>query len=179
MILLDTAFPHMPAVLQSRKDDVGWWIWQVMQHGTELVEHPRRDFRRLRRLEHTGLVDVEWDDRYAVVGYRQTVNPDAAGQTYQHRWWFEPMWRVGRSAPERTGRRPAIPTWVRETVYRRDVVCQICGTTERPSLDHIIPWSKGGSDAVENLRLLCVPCNSRRGAGRFSDEYMRNGFQNG
>lgn len=179
VILLTTDFPHSPPVLQSRKDDIGWWIWQVMQHGTELVEHARKDFRRLRRLEHTGLVDVAWDERRAIASYRQTVNRDAPGQTYKHRWWYEPMWKVARTKHDRGDRRTAIPTWIRETVYRRDVVCQLCGTDERPSLDHILPWSMGGSDSVDNLRLLCIPCNSRRGAARFDDETLRNGAQSG
>lgn len=29
--------------------------------------------------------------------------------------------------------------------------------------DHIIPYSKGGGDNVENLRACCADCNSRRG----------------
>ncbi len=32
------------------------------------------------------------------------------------------------------------------------------------SLDHIYPWSLGGPDTVENLRVLCRSCNSRKGA---------------
>ena len=177
-IELNTDFPLSPPVLQSRKEDIGWWIWQVMNHGTAPAEHGRRDFRRLGRLEHTGLVDVDWGTTRATVTYRQTVNADAPG-TYRHRWWFEPMWREARERAVSRGRRSTIPAAVRAFVYRRDVVCQLCGTTERPSLDHIIPWSQGGTDAVDNLRLLCIPCNSRRGAARFDDETLRNGAQSG
>lgn len=70
--------------------------------------------------------------------------------------------------------RPAIPLRVRWEVLARDENrCVICGATERLSLDHVIPFSKGGPDTVENLRVLCRYCNSRRGAGRFTDEELR------
>jgi hypothetical protein len=65
---------------------------------------------------------------------------------------------------ERTRRRE-IPMAVRRTVFERDGrTCRFCGATQRPELDHIQPWSHGGPDTVENLRVLCKPCNIRRGA---------------
>ena len=66
-------------------------------------------------------------------------------------------------------RRRAIPTAIRRAVLRRDGdTCQLCGasTTGRPTdLDHIIPWSHGGPDTIENLRLTHASCNRSRGAG--------------
>lgn len=41
--------------------------------------------------------------------------------------------------------------------------CAICGRTDSPSIDHVVPISKGGSDGVDNLRVLCTSCNSRKG----------------
>lgn len=32
-----------------------------------------------------------------------------------------------------------------------------------PSLEHIIPVSRGGANSLENLRLACLSCNLRRG----------------
>ena len=34
----------------------------------------------------------------------------------------------------------------------------------RATRDHIFPRSLGGSDDLDNLRLLCRPCNSKKGA---------------
>ena len=52
---------------------------------------------------------------------------------------------------------------VREAVMKRDnYQCVACGARDDLSLDHIIPYRDNGPDTVENLRVLCMPCNNRR-----------------
>lgn len=63
----------------------------------------------------------------------------------------------------------------REAIYERDnYTCWLCNepcntqadkqrSAKAPTLDHIKPRSKGGTDDAGNLRTACRSCNSRRG----------------
>jgi len=53
--------------------------------------------------------------------------------------------------------------------------CMCCGAVKKISFDHIIPISKGGKDVIDNLQLLCVPCNSSK--ARKTIDYRPNGFE--
>lgn len=48
-------------------------------------------------------------------------------------------------------------------IERDGYQCSECGDTEDLTIDHIIPISKGGSDDLDNLRLLCRGHNSSKG----------------
>lgn len=67
--------------------------------------------------------------------------------------------------PRVTRRGPRNINWrLRAQVLMRDGArCQLCGAEARSGallhVDHIIPWSKGGSTTLENLRVLCSMCN--------------------
>lgn len=62
-------------------------------------------------------------------------------------------------------RREVIPEHVRHAVWRRDQGrCVQCGSQDRLEIDHIVPFSRGGSNTERNLQLLCERCNRSKGA---------------
>lgn len=61
--------------------------------------------------------------------------------------------------------RGAIPRETRRAVWERDGGrCVACGATFDLQYDHVIPLALGGADSVENLQILCAPCNQEKGA---------------
>lgn len=46
-------------------------------------------------------------------------------------------------------------------VLKRDHYgCRLCKATGVPlEVDHVVPLARGGSDALDNLQALCIPCN--------------------
>lgn len=72
---------------------------------------------------------------------------------------------IGHYEIRRSDRRADIPPAIRAAVYERDeFACIACGSGDDLTLDHITPWSRGGSDTVENFQTMCRPCNSSKGA---------------
>lgn len=58
-----------------------------------------------------------------------------------------------------------IPKKVKDFVFKRDNGCCVnCGSQNDIHFDHIIPHSKGGSNTVENIQILCATCNLKKGA---------------
>jgi hypothetical protein len=52
---------------------------------------------------------------------------------------------------------------VKDLVWNRDIgKCTQCGSNEKLEFDHIIPFSKGGSNTYRNIQLLCEPCNRKK-----------------
>ncbi|MGY0312076.1 HNH endonuclease [Alteromonas macleodii] len=76
--------------------------------------------------------------------------------------------RVDTSAMPKTKpvkpRREAIPRAVQREVWQRDGgKCVECESKAKLCFDHIVPFSKGGSNTVRNLQLLCERCNLSKG----------------
>lgn len=61
--------------------------------------------------------------------------------------------------------RSRIPEEVRIAVWQRDQgQCARCHSRDRLEYDHIVPVSKGGSNTVRNVELLCEKCNREKGS---------------
>jgi len=57
-------------------------------------------------------------------------------------------------------KREPISQEIQDKVWNRDGgKCVKCGSAEKLEFDHIIPFSKGGSNTYRNLQLLCESCN--------------------
>jgi len=52
--------------------------------------------------------------------------------------------------------------------------CLKCGATEKITLDHIVPVSKGGLTTFDNLQVLCASCNSSK-SDKIIDYRSNNG----
>ena len=64
-------------------------------------------------------------------------------------------------------KRRVISGTTRQNVLMRDnYTCQICGATVKDGakleIDHIIPYSKGGTNDENNLQVLCQQCNREK-----------------
>ena len=62
---------------------------------------------------------------------------------------------------------------IRNAVFTRDnFACVICHQDENLSIDHIMPVRCGGTNDLENLQTLCLPCNLKKG-WKFDGRKMR------
>lgn len=115
--------------------------------------------RSIKRLEQLGLLRV----------HRQ-VHPDnpkvrvpSVYELLPYRPSQAPRPRAVVPAPRR---RIAISAAKRTRIMSRDGnQCQKCGATDDLTIDHIKHWSRGGTNADSNLRVLCRSCNSQRSDG--------------
>ena len=65
--------------------------------------------------------------------------------------------------PEEEKKSRRIPQRVKNEVWRRDGGrCVECGSRFKLEYDHIIPFSKGGSNTARNIELLCERCNRKK-----------------
>jgi len=70
--------------------------------------------------------------------------------------------------PKKRKRKTIKPRLRFDILQRDNHTCQSCGATPQDGatleIDHIQPFSKGGTDDPDNLQVLCRECNSGKGA---------------
>lgn len=101
------------------------------------------------------MTDAQWEESGFIL--MDLFSPSRQG--------FTAVQRAMGEVPRKV-QRPAIPTNIRREVLRRDGRrCRYCGCTDGPfDIDHKLPWSRGGSHALDNLTVACAPCNRSKGA---------------
>lgn len=68
----------------------------------------------------------------------------------------QPKRRRRRSARERK-----IWERVKKEILKLEKRCQLCGTETPLEVAHIVPFSRGGSDSIDNLLVLCSNCHRK------------------
>lgn len=54
------------------------------------------------------------------------------------------------------------PFTIKEVFAKCGSKCGKCGRLDTLTIDHIIPLSKGGSNHIDNLQVLCMRCNQKK-----------------
>lgn len=94
----------------------------------------------------------------------------ATNQKHAQRWRRRHPGRILRSNQERRARSygsrdGTLTMEARQHLYNSWTgICPRCHRQAVPTLDHIIPLSKGGKHSLTNVQLLCRACNSSKGA---------------
>lgn len=155
---VDAHYSGHPAVLKAGDDAMGLWLRMGCWLATfpdqgDLIprgyaKHVGRP-SQIKRLLAAQLL-IETDGGYILNRSMAIATSGLPGNS----------WEV-----DNTRSRDAIPNALRARVYDRDGrACVECGAREDLSLDHVWPHALGGEDTFDNLRTLCRPCNSRKGA---------------
>jgi len=75
-----------------------------------------------------------------------------------------PCWLTLHQLPSRWRGRPERTPTLQEVIARYGPGCHYC-PAPATTVDHVLARSRGGSNAITNLRPACQPCNSAKADG--------------
>jgi len=107
-----------------------------------------------------------WSDKglFDLVDY--TYNPSDGRKVFKFQMRLSDIPDEFDQRPAAGDFRRAIPSWVKQEVYKRDKGrCVVCGAEDQLHFDHDLPYSKGGTGLTpHNVRILCARHNLQKGA---------------
>ncbi len=109
-------------------------------------------------LEKAGYYSVKKDEKCPNCGGKLTnfIKCDLCG-------WIVEWYKKEIERKERHQKSRYIPTHIVGEVWRIfNGKCAKCGSENDLHVDHIIPFSLGGSNDIKNLQLLCKKCNLKK-----------------
>jgi hypothetical protein len=116
-----------------------------------------------------------WNKALAAFVERVNADPDSAATGQPSVSEPSALGAPSQVSESDTRDRRDIPLGLRFRVLHRDrFKCVLCGDSPSRNLccvlhvDHVIPWSRGGKTAADNLRTLCGTCNVGR-SNRYDD----------
>ena len=106
---------------------------------------------RLNNLEASRATSRSRGKAYRASEHGKKVRCEAQKRRYRR----SPEWHKLKAI----GYRHKVELAVLRQVKERDKVCQFCEGNENLTYDHKHPVSRGGTSTIENLQILCGPCN--------------------
>jgi len=91
------------------------------------------------------------------------------GKTYNYLYLVKSIWDKEKKRPKQKvlkylGSVDYLKPYDAKTIFKRDnYKCKNCAAEENLTIDHIIPLVKGGNNDLENLQVLCMLCNLKKG----------------
>lgn len=97
------------------------------------------------------------------IAYLSRLSPEAKSQTNRQKMHRRRLagWRAQKGRWRIIGERDGWRCWLCQTDVNPNIIAP---DPLSPSVDHVVPLSRGGSDEDSNLRLAHFSCNARRGA---------------